>query len=99
MRRIGVAASKMAQGNLFAYNAFVVGISTLIATLVFLVSGLSIMLALFLISLVLRLVLHTDFSLYCIHILKLSLIALGVVIGLLNAVAIFKNMILHKSKL
>jgi hypothetical protein len=99
MERIGIAASKMAKGNLWTYNVFVVMISCLCALLVFLICGFSILAALFLISLVFRFFMPSGFNAIWFSIVKLCLLALAVVVGLLNLVAIIKNMKLKKYKL
>ena len=50
MERIGIAASKIAQGNLFLYNFFVVAIASLFSLLVFFVSGCAIVLMLVIVA-------------------------------------------------
>jgi len=77
MRRIGIAASKMAKGDLLKYNLFVVGISFLFSLLLLGASGFVVLAALFLIA--------------PIHVIKTSLAALAVIIGLLALTAIIKN--------
>ncbi len=96
MERIGLAASKMAQGNLLKYNLFVVGISCLFAIFLFVISGFSVLAALFLISLILRSLLPPEFSSNWVQVVKMSLISLAVVIGILNVLAIIKNIKLGK---
>ena len=46
MKRIGIAASKIAKGNLLLYNFFVILITLLFSLLLFLISGSSIVIAL-----------------------------------------------------
>ncbi|MFA6379243.1 MAG: hypothetical protein WCX16_05645 [Candidatus Omnitrophota bacterium] len=50
MRRIGTVASHVAKGNLFLYNFFVVLVSFLFSLLIFVISGLAIVLGLVLIA-------------------------------------------------
>lgn len=85
MHRIGIAASKMAQGNLLKYNLFVVGISCLFSFLLFLVSG--------------ALVLVTLFFIVPAHIVKIAMAALAGLIGILGIAAVLKNVKLGKSGL
>ncbi len=96
MERIGLAASKMAQGNLLKYNLFVIGISCLFAVFLFVIAGFSVLAALFVISLIMRSFLPPDFSSNCVSVVKISLISLAVVIGILNALAIIKNIKIGK---
>jgi len=99
MQRIGIAASKMAQGNLLKYNLFVVVISCLFSMLIFLVCGFTVLAALFLISLALRVFILSDSSGNWIHVVKMSMAALGAVIGALNILAILKNIKISKNRL
>lgn len=46
MERIGIAASKIAKGNLFVYNMFVILIATLFSLLVFFIAGCAIVITL-----------------------------------------------------
>ena len=50
MKRIGIAASKMAKGNLLAYNLFVILLSFLFSFCIFLIAGSSVLLAIFVIG-------------------------------------------------
>ena len=99
MQRIGIAASKIAQGNLLKYNVFVILIAFLCALLLFFVCGLSIVTALFLISLVFRHFLPSEFHTAWLAIVRICLAALGVVIGALYIAAVAKNIKLTKQKL
>jgi hypothetical protein len=96
MERIGIAASKMAKGNLFKYNLCVIGISLLCSLLLFFVCGIAIVIALFLISLILRFLLPPEFNSAWPSIVRVSLIALGAVVGLVTLFAIVKNLKLKK---
>jgi hypothetical protein len=99
MERIGIAASKMAQGNLCKYNLFVIVISCLFALFIFVICGFSVLVALFLISLVVREFVPSVSGGGWVHVAKLSLAGLAALIGVLNVVAIMKNIKLGKNKL
>ena len=53
MLRIGIAASKMSKGSLFNYNLYVILIACLFSIFVFFICGFSILLIVFLVSLLL----------------------------------------------
>ncbi len=99
MQRIGLAASKMAKGNLLRYNLFVVGISSLFSLVLFLVSGFSVLAALLLISFILRGFLPTEFHAGWVNLIKFAIMCVAVLTGILNAMAILKNIKLSKHKL
>ena len=92
MERIGIAASKMAQGDLLKYNLFVIGISCLFFILLLLVCGFSVLVSMFVVSLFVR-------GFHWMHVVKMSMAVLGSVIGLLNLFAIIKNMKISKNKI
>ena len=91
MERIGFAASKIAKGNIPLYNLFVVLISFLISFFIFVLSGFSIFVALFLVALMTHGLVAFDEKSTWFSILRLCLAALAVVVGLFNLCAIFKN--------
>ena len=99
MDRIGIAASKMAQGNLLAYNLLVIFISCLFSLFIFLVCGFSVLAVLFLVSLVLRVFMPSDFQTMWLYVAKICLIALAAIVGILNTVAIIRNIRLTKTKI
>ncbi len=82
MLRIGIAASKMAKGNLAAYNFFVVLISILCASLLFFACGFVIILVL--------LGLFVSLA-----VIKMCLGVLAGVVGALIAIALVKNIKIH----
>jgi hypothetical protein len=96
MERIGIAASKIAKGNLVAYNLSVIGISCLCSVLIFFVCGCTVLIALLLISFIFR---SSEFNSAWPSIMKVVLIALAGVIGVLNIVAIIKNIKITKRKI
>ena len=96
MERIGIAASKMAKGHLIKYNLFVVLISCVFSLFVFFICGFTLAIALFLISLLFSVLLPGESHAAWIHIGKVCLIALSVLIGILNVLAIIKNIKMTK---
>ncbi len=96
MRRIGIAASKMAQGSLPKYNVFVIMIAFLCSLLLFFVCGFSILAALFLVSLACRPFLPPGFNAAGPAIIRVCLVTLAVVIGILNILAVVKNVKVNK---
>ena len=99
MERIGIAASKMAQGDLAKYNVFVILIAFLCSLLLFFICGFSIVAALFLISAAFRHFLPPEFHAAWPAIVRVCLAALGAVIGLLYILAVVKNIKVTKQKL
>ncbi len=99
MLRIGIAASKMSKGSLCKYNLYVVLISCFVSAFIFFICGFSILLILFLISLVLDALRPTEFHTAWVPVFKICLTILSVVVGAFNIVAIFKNIQLPKSKI
>lgn len=99
MRRIGITASRMAQGNWVRYNLFVIGISMLCASILFVVSSISVLVALSLVFLVLRFFLPLAAVDVWLMVVKIVLSTLAVIIGLLNALAIIKNVRFTRPKL
>lgn len=98
MRRIGLVASKIAQGNLIKYNFFVVIIATLCALMFLVVCGLSTLIALFLISLVLRHFFPSQFPGAWVNLVNTCMAVLVAFVMVLNLLAIVKNVRLTKPK-
>jgi hypothetical protein len=99
MLRIGVAASKMSKGGLLRYNLYVILISCLFSLFIFLICGFSILLIVFLISLILHGLKPADFHAGWIHMFKICLVVLAAVMGAFNIVAILKNIQFTKNKI
>ena len=99
MLRIGIAASKMSKGSLFKYNLYVILIACLFSFLIFLICGFSILLIVFLISLIIHALKPGDFHAGWVHMFKICLIVLAVVTGIYNSVAISKNVQFTKNKI
>jgi hypothetical protein len=99
MLRIGIAASKMSKGGLLSYNLYVILIACLLSLFVFLICGFSVILIVFLISLVLHVLKPADFHSGWTHVFKICLIFLAWVVGAFNIVAILKNIQITKNKI
>lgn len=99
MQRIGLAASKMAKGRLALYNLFVVLIASFFSLFVFFIAGFSILAVLFLIFIISRGFMPSAVNASFIGITRLSLIALVVVVGIFNLLAIIKNIKLNRHKI
>ena len=99
MRRIGIAASRIAKGNLTVYNIFVIVLSTLCSIMLFFICSFSILMALLLISFVLRFIFPAQSSGAWVSIVKSAMVALSVVIGVLNILAVVKNIKFKRRKI
>ena len=92
MERIGLAASKMAQGNPWLYNFYVVLISFLFSLFMFVISGSTVLIALIIISYIGNGIMDDQLSGKFFSILNVCLISLSIIIGVFNLVAIIKNL-------
>ena len=99
MLRIGVAASKMSKGSLLSYNLYVILLACLFSLFIFFICGFLILLIVFLISIILHALRPGNFHEGWVPMVRFCLTALAVVVGILNAVAIFKNIQFTKNKL
>ena len=99
MLRIGIAASKMTKGSLLSYNLCVILIASLFSLLIFFICGFSILLIVLLVSFILHAIKPVDFHAGWVHMFKICLIVLGVVVGVFNMAAIFKNIQFTKNKI
>jgi hypothetical protein len=92
MKRIGIVASKISEGNILLYNVFVLVLSSLFSLLVFFLSGFSIFLAIYLIHALLTGSTVFDFYSKWGDILKSCMVALAVMMGFFNMCAIGVNL-------
>jgi hypothetical protein len=99
MERIGIAASRIAKGNLIIYNFFVIIISVLFSAVIFFIAGLAIMMALLIISYVINGILGTDFDKGWLSVQLTCLSSLALIVGIFNFVAIIKNFKISKRHL
>ena len=91
MERIGIAASKMARGNLFLYNCYVVVISFLFSLLIFFIAGSSIVLSLIIIGYLINGVLPTPDSKGWGKVVILCMVSLTIIVSIFTLFAIGKN--------
>ncbi|MBF0489747.1 MAG: hypothetical protein HQL15_03905 [Candidatus Omnitrophica bacterium] len=91
MQRIGLAASKIAKGNIWFYHLAVVLISLLFAAFVFLVCGFIIVVAVFLVSLVVQRFSQPDSPHDWFKVLRICLKLLVILMGVFTLAAILKN--------
>src|SRR5438874_1803950 len=96
MERIGIAASKMAQGNLFLYNMYVILISLLFSLFIFIVVGITVLLGFIIIAYVGDEIMdiQKDWS----AVLPVCMASLTVIMFLFNLVAISRNLKFSKPK-
>lgn len=92
MKRIGIAASKISEGNILLYNVFVLVLSTLFSLLIFFLSGFSIFVAIYVIHALMTGGTDFNFASNWGGILKSCMIALAVMTGFLNLCAISVNL-------
>ena len=98
MERIGIAASKIAKGNLFLYNFFVILISFLFSLLIFLISGLAVVIALAAMDCLLNDLMPAGFQKQWTSIVFLCMALLATIVGVFNLLAISKNVRFSKNK-
>ena len=96
MERIGIAASKMAQGKFFLYNLYVVLISFLFSLFIFFLSGASILLAWIVIGYIADGILPQGMEGGWRVMARICMVTLTVVVMLLNFFAILKNIKFRK---
>ncbi len=98
MERIGIAASKIAKGNLLLYNLYVILLSFLFSLLIFFIAGCPIVLALIVIGYIVSGVLPTDFGEDWVSVIQVCMVSLTVVVSGVNLFAVLKNIKLTKSR-
>ena len=98
MERIGRAASKIAQGNLWLYNFFVVLISFLFSLFIFFISGASIVLALLVIGGVVNGILPNDLWNDWRGVIRVCMVSLTIMVSIFTLIAILKNIRYKLSK-
>ncbi len=92
MKRIGIAASKMAKGNRALYNGYVVLISALFSLFIFVIAGASVVFALIIIATIGNEIMPDDnFTENWKSILTVCMVSLTVIIAIFNVFAITKN--------
>lgn len=91
MERIGLVASKIAKGNLFLYNVFVILITMLFALLVFLIAGCAIVLVLTIVAYLASGDTIPDLEQGWISAMVVCMVCLAAVVGGVALFAILKN--------
>ena len=93
MERIGVAASKMAKGNLLLYNVYVIVICMVFSVFTFVLAGMTVALALFMIHVIIHEIGGQKyFPLEFTSAFTVCMMALTIVVALFNLFAILKNL-------
>lgn len=98
MKRVGVAASKIAKDNLFLYNFYVVLISSLFSLFIFIVSGFVVTFALIIIGYVGKEIMLVKFERDWSDVLVVCMISLTIITAIFNLLIISKNIRLNKLK-
>ena len=98
MERIGIAASKIAKGNLFLYNLFVVMISFLFSLLIFLLAGSSLFISLLIINSINEGEMPQNLEKMWTSVMLVCMISLTIVVSIFNLFAILKNIKLTKNR-
>ena len=98
MERIGIAASKMAKGNWWIYNLYVVLLSFLFSLFIFLIAGATVFFAIMIMAYVSKELKATDFERSWSSILTVCMGTLTVLMAFFNIFAILKNIKFPKAK-
>lgn len=96
MERIGIAASKMAKGNLLFYNVWVVVISFLFSFFIFFIGGSAIAVALMVMTISAKGTMPVNFEKEWISIGLICMISLAAVVGIFCLIAVSRNLKFHK---
>ena len=98
MKRIGIAASKIAKGNLVLYNIYVVAIAFLFSLFIFALAGFSVFLVLLLIGYVSQAWGIEDFTKGKSFVFTVCMVSLSILVAVFNLLAISQNIKLSRSK-
>ena len=91
MERIGIAASKMAKGNLLVYNLYVILMAFLFSLFIFIVAGCSVVFALIIISYIGKELMAFDVENHWSSVFQVCMVSLTVIVTVFNVLAILKN--------
>lgn len=91
MDRIGIAASKIAKGNIVLYNIYICILTFLFAFFIFVVAGAAIMMALIIVGYIVNGLLPQDLLKDWNKIISVCMVSLTVVVGFFAAVALIRN--------
>lgn len=92
MKRIGIAASRMSQGNLVRYNCYVVLISFLFSLFMFIIAGSTVVFALIIIAYVGNEITSFQFEKTWPAALNISMVSLTILTAVFNLLAISRNL-------
>jgi len=98
MKRIGIAASKIAKDNVWLYNAYVILISCLFSLFIFIIAGATVIFSLVVISYIGNEVIPVDLKKDWNTILKVCMGVLTTIVVFLNLFAISINLKLFSRK-
>ncbi|MFT5169438.1 MAG: hypothetical protein ACI9F2_000543 [Lysobacterales bacterium] len=98
MKRIGVAASKIAKDNYWLYHIYVVIISSIVSLFIFLVTGVVVAFALVILAYISSELMEFDFQQRQMSILLSCMVSLTIVIVIFNILAISRNIRLPNDK-
>ncbi len=98
MKRIGIAASKIAKGNLVLYNIYVVVISSIFSLFIFLIAGATVIFAIFIISYLSNEILPPQYKNDWKAIIYFCMSSLSAITLLFNFWAIYRNMKVKNKK-
>lgn len=98
MKRIGIAASRISKGSLKFYNLYVVLISFLFSLLLFVIAGLSVFLAIGIVSFFGHETMTEELRSHWTTIMSICLKALGLAVIVFNIVALAINLKLSRNK-
>jgi len=98
MKRIGIAASKIAKGNMILYNFYVILISALFSSFIFIISGSIVFFGLMVITYFINEILEGVGEINWVAIQQVCMITLTLIIVLFNLVAVCINLKFTKTE-
>ncbi|HPB68704.1 MAG TPA: hypothetical protein PLT76_00890 [Candidatus Omnitrophota bacterium] len=91
MERIGLAASKVAKGNLVVYNLIVILLSFLYCSLMFLIAGATILFSLIVLGYIVSGLLPQDYGQDWWAVIRLCMLLLTGIVAIVNLYAVGRN--------
>jgi len=91
MDRIGIAASKIAKGNIVLYHAYVLLLIFLFASFIFIIAGAAVMLALIIVGYMMNDLLPYPFFEQWDRVIVICMSSLTIAVGFFSAAALAKN--------
>jgi len=96
MKRIGVAASKIAKDNVMLYNVYVIVIAVLFSSFIFIIAGATVVFALMVLSYFFQEVMPGEYQRNLENVQYVCMVTLTAIVALFNLVAISANIKLTK---